>query len=83
MIVAGLHPLRDRLKRANGHKFTFDWANCPECHALRNTVLLAASDPRPPDFCNVCIYTCEHVVQREKRKCRDCGHVWVRMESYP
>jgi hypothetical protein len=81
-VLAGFHPIQDKLHEKNGHDFQYDWDHCPKCQQSRDTVLLAASEMRPPDFCNVCIYTCSHSVRKEKRQCRTCKHVWSYMRTY-
>jgi hypothetical protein len=81
-VIAGFHPVRDKLLVKNGHDSQYDWGNCPKCGKLVDTILLAASEGRPPDSCNVCIWTCGHSVRREKRKCRAHGHVWTYMRIY-
>ena len=81
-VTAGFHPIQDRLRTENGHDFQYDWDHCPKCNTSRDTILLAASESRPPDFCNVCIWTCNHTVRKEKRQCRTCSHVYTKMRTF-
>lgn len=64
---------------------SWDWAmHCPKCkpsHPLEAEVL-KCSEGRPPTFCNVCIWTCSHVVYTKKYKCWECGTEWTEDVKY-
>jgi len=51
-LIAGKSPL-DKLKKSNGHDMQYDWHVCPKCGNVQDTILLAAGEPRPLEFCNV------------------------------
>ena len=65
---------------------SWDWATCPnpKCRGSNpvEAEVLWQGEGRPPRYCDVCIWTCSHVIIPKRYKCWHCSHIWVEDRTY-